>query len=170
MDYISTTGSLGLATRLRRLLEQLLREGRQVYETVGVDFEVRWFAVFHLLTQKAPLSVTEVSNALGQSHPTVIQVVDEMTRHGLLSSKRDDEDGRRRQLELTAKGRKLAARLKPVWHAFAEAGREATTESGNDFFGALEQFEAAIGRLSMYDRIIEKLPSVKTNQGGRKRE
>ena len=98
---------------------------------------------------------------LGQSHPTVIQVVDEMTRRGLLKSTLDGSDGRRRQIALTPEGRRLAKRLDPIWRAFAEAGREVVTEGGNDFIASLSQLEIAIGRESMFERISAKLLKIR---------
>jgi DNA-binding MarR family transcriptional regulator len=161
VDHVSELGALALATRIRRLLEQLLRDGKRVYQTAGVDFEVRWFGVFHLLTQRSPISITEIAHMLGQSHPTVIQVVDEMTRRGLLKSTLDGSDGRRRQITPTLEGRRLAKRLDPIWRAFAEAGREVVTEGGNDFITSLSQLEIAIGRESMFERISAKLLKIR---------
>lgn len=157
MDHVSELGALALATRIRRLLELLLRDGKRVYRAAGVDFEVRWFAVFHLLTKRSPLSITEIAQLLGQRHPTIIQVIEELTRHSLVRSTRDTSDSRRRHIELTAEGRKLAKRLQPIWRAFEEAGREVTTEAGNDFIASLNQLEIAIGRESMFERISAKL-------------
>lgn len=159
MDHIAALKALGLATRIRRVLEQLLRDGKKVYQSAGVDFEVRWFAAFHLLTRRSPLSITEIAQFLGQRHPTVIQIVDEMTQRGLLRSTRDSTDGRRRQIGLTPEGRKLARRLQPIWRAFEEAGREVTTEAGNDFITSLNQLELAIDRESMFDRITARIQS-----------
>jgi len=157
VDHVSELGALALATRIRRLLELLLRDGKHVYQAAGVDFEVRWFAVFHLLTQRSPLSVTEIAKALGQRHPTVIQVIEELIERGLLRSFPDNADGRRRQIGLTAEGRRLARRLQPIWRAFEEAGREITTEDGNDFMASLTKLEIAIGRESMFERINTRL-------------
>ena len=157
MDYIGQLGSLSLASRLRRLVDILTRDGTRIYRELEIDFEVRWFAVFRLLNENSPLAVTEIAETLHLRHPTVIQAADEMTRHGLVKSQRDDTDGRKRLLALTAKGRRLAARLTPVWEAFGQVGREATTEDGNDLIGAIEKFEAAIERQSMYERIMSRL-------------
>jgi len=156
-DHISESGALGLASRIRRLLERLLRDGKRVYQMAGMEFEVRWFAVFHLLTRRSPLSITEIADALGQRHPTVIQMVEEMIQRGLVRSARDVADGRRRQIGLTAEGRKVARRLQPIWHAFDEAGRELLSEGGNNFLASLEKVESAIGRRSMLERIHAKL-------------
>ena len=157
MDYIRQLGALSLASRIRRLVDTMTRDGTRVYRDLGIDFEVRWFAVFHLLSEAEPMAVMEIAERLGQAHPTVIQVADEMTRRGLVKSQRDRADGRRRLLALTARGRKLAEKLQPVWTAFREVGVEIVTEKGNDFLRSLETLETAIERMSAYERIMKKL-------------
>jgi DNA-binding MarR family transcriptional regulator len=157
VDHISELGALAIATRIRRVLEQLLKDGKRVYQEAGVAFEVRWFAVFHLLTERSPLTVTEIAKSLGQSHPTVIEVIEEMIERGLLRSSRDDVDGRRRQIGLTAEGRRLAKQLQPIWLAFGEAGREVTTEGGNDFVTSLGKLESALAREPMFERVSARL-------------
>jgi len=162
-DRLAEWGSLALASRLRRLLERLARDGRAVYRSLDLEFEPSWFPSFHLLSQHSPLSVVEIAEALGQSHPTVIQVVDEMTSRGLIVSRRDSRDRRRRELSLSPSGRALLDRLEPVWRAFAEAGTELTTEDENDFLSSLSKLEQALSRRSMIDRILEK--NVKPKKG-----
>jgi len=157
MDYIRQLGALSLASRIRRLVDTMTRDGTRVYRDLGIDFEVRWFAVFHLLSEAESMAVMEIAEQLGQAHPTVIQMADEMTRRGLVKSQRDRADGRRRLLALTARGRKLAGTLRPVWSAFDEAGAEIVTENGNDFLRSLETLETAIERMSAYERIMARL-------------
>ena len=152
-------GPLALASRLRRLLDKLQRDGRRVYKELGVDFEVRWFSVFHFLLSVSEASVTQISQSLKLSHPTVIQVVREMLHNGLVKSIQDKTDKRYRRISLTTKGEKLAKRLKPVWQAFGEVSMEIASESGNDFFSCINLIEIAVKRESPYDRILTRLRS-----------
>ena len=159
MDYIYELGPLALASRLRRLLDKLQRDGRRAYKDLGLDFEVRWFSVFHFLISVSEASITQISQSLNLRHPTVIQVINEMMQNGLLKSAHDKSDRRRRQVSLTSKGRKLAMLLKPVWLAFDEAGQELATELGNDFIASLNKLESAIRRETPYARIQSRLRS-----------
>lgn len=157
MDYFDQLGSLALASRIRRLLNRLLAQGEQVYRSQKIDFAVSWFPIFHILANRSPMTITEIANALGMAHPSVIEVTDEMINKGFVSSRKSREDKRRRLLSLTGKGEKTVARLEPIWEAFKQAGDEICAESGNDFMGSMAKMERALDRLSMYERITERL-------------
>jgi DNA-binding MarR family transcriptional regulator len=156
-DYLHELGPLALVSRLRRLLGVLAKQGARVYAELDVDFEVRWFPILHLLAQHAPLSVTEIAEALGLTHPAVVQVVGDLSRRRLVGTRPDAGDRRRRELVLTRAGRRLVRRLEPTWHAFAAAGHEALAEGDDDLLAAIGQLEQAIARRSMYDRIMTRL-------------
>lgn len=84
-----------------------------------------------------------------------------MTNKGLLRSESDSRDRRRRKTFLTPKGQKLFEEIQPVWKAFEDAGREILKEEDNDLLGAIDKFEFALEKRSMYDRILFRLKSHK---------
>ena len=157
MDYFDQIGPLGLASRLRRLLIRLLSDGEKVYRSQKIDFAISWFPIFHILAYRSPLALTEIANALGMAHPSVIEVTDEMIKKGFVGSRRSREDRRRRNLFLTKKGEKTVARLEPILEAFKRAGDEICGESGNNFLESIRKLEQALDRRSMYNRIIARL-------------
>ncbi len=161
MDYIKNLDSLALASRLRRILDEIQRQGRRVYSELGIDFEIRWFSVFHFLANNPESTITAITRSLNLQHPSVIQAVNEMIRQGLLQSRTDSRDRRCRQVSLTAKGNRLFRRLETVWKSFEDAGREINAELDNDLIGAIAKFETALARRSLYDRILTKLKSKK---------
>ena len=163
MDYIKDLDSLALVSRLRRLLDELLKQGKRVYADLGVDLEIRWFAVFHFVANNPESTITSIAQSLRFQHPTVIQAVNEMIERGLLQSKSDSKDKRRRKTFLTPKGRKLFKEMQPVWKAFEDAGREILKEEDNDLLGAIDKFESALEKHSMYDRILFRLKSHKVD-------
>ena len=157
MDYIKELDSLALVSRLRRLLDELQRQGKRVYADLGIDLEIRWFAVFHFVANNPGSIITDIARSLHLQHPTVIQVVNEMTDKGLLQSKSDCKDRRRRKTSLTPKGRRLVTKLQPVWNAFEDAGKEILKEGDNDLLGAIDKFEIALEKQSLYNRILFRL-------------
>jgi DNA-binding MarR family transcriptional regulator len=160
MDYVRELGSLALVSRLRRLLDELQRQGKRVYADLGIDLEIRWFAVFHFVAKNPGSIITVISRSLHLQHPTVVQVVNEMTGKGLLQSESDPRDRRRRKVSLTPEGRKLFNKLQPVWRAFEIAGREILEKEDNDLIGAIDRFESALSKRSLYDRIHSRLKSL----------
>ena len=159
MDYIKDLDSLARASRLRRLLDELQRQGKRVYADLGIDLEIRWFAVFHFVANNPESTITDVAQSLHLQHPTIIQVVNEMTEKGLLQSESDSSDRRRRRTSLTPEGRRFLKKLQPDWKAFEDAGREILKEGDNDLIGAINKFESALAKRSLYDRILFKLQS-----------
>ncbi|MDH4156177.1 MAG: MarR family winged helix-turn-helix transcriptional regulator [candidate division Zixibacteria bacterium] len=159
MDYLRNLDSLALASRFRRVLDEIQRQGKRVYSELGLDFEIRWFSVFHFLANNSESTITGIAHSLNLQHPSVVQVVNEMIEQGLLKSKSDSRDRRRRQVSLTPKGRRFLKQLQPIWKAFEDAGREIVIEFDNDLIGAIDKFESALARQSLYDRILIKLKS-----------
>jgi DNA-binding MarR family transcriptional regulator len=157
MDYIGELGPLALASRLRRLLHTLTSDGEKVYQSLNIKFKIKWFPVLHLLANHAPLSLMRVAEALGMAHPSAIEVIDDLTKEGLILSQRSKSDRRQRDLSLSTKGKRVYDLLQPVWEAFEKAGREATTECGNDFLESIEKMERALNDRSMYERIMKRL-------------
>jgi DNA-binding MarR family transcriptional regulator len=156
-DYIAELGAQALASRLRRLLQLLHRDGEQVYRSLNLDFKPKWFPVLHLLSTRSPLTLTEIARLLSVAHPSSIETVDELISAGLINSRKSDIDGRRRELSLTDRGKQLRRELLPVWDAFRVAGEAAIKEGENDFLGAVDKLERSLLKQSMYERIMAQL-------------
>jgi hypothetical protein len=58
-DLLTELGALALGSRLKRLADSLMQDGVRIYETVGSEFEPRWFPVFTYLYRRGPTSITE---------------------------------------------------------------------------------------------------------------
>jgi len=158
-DFLSQLGNLALASRLRRLAERLYRDGERVYAAGGLDFEPRWFQVVARLREAGarPLPITVVAKDLGITHPAVIKVVREMEQRGVVVSDSDPADARKRRVRLTAGGRRLVARLAPLWAAFEDATHELLGEIDCDLTAVLDRLEAALANRDMAQRVLSRL-------------
>lgn len=160
MDFIQESGYLAVASRLKRLTDRLLRGGSEVYKSLRLDFEPRWFPLFYLLyTEDAPISILEAAEALKVSHPAVIQTAQMLTRRGLVKSYRDDVDRRKRLLILTPKGKHLAESLRPVWDGFVAAVSELFQEVRVDMLDILQRVENKLDEEDIGRRILNKIKS-----------
>lgn len=157
MDLINELGPLAFASRLRRLSERLHRDGSRIYEELGIDFQARWFPLLYLLAGHSPLAVTEIANALRLTHPAVVQTANAMSEAGLLESSKDDEDERRRLLQLTDKGRLIANSLRPIWETIEATTRELLDHTGPGFLEQLARLETELDERSMYDRVMARV-------------
>jgi len=158
MDFLKELGYLAIASRMKRLTDGLLRGGSEAYRSLGLDFEPRWFTLYHLLhTRDSPLSIQEIADALKVSHPAVIQTAQMLVRRGLVRSFQDSEDRRKRRLALTSKGKELAVSLAPVWGCFQSVAAELFAGAGIDMLGAIGRVEAELDKEEMGSRIIRKI-------------
>ena len=100
-DAVRAHGAAALGGRLRRLSDRIDREAKALYEERGVAFEQRWFPVFNCLRSGEPMSVTDLADRLQVSHVSISVIRSALEKEGLVGSRADERDGRRRVLALT---------------------------------------------------------------------
>lgn len=154
MNVIDALGVLALSTRLQRLSEQLRKDGALVYKSFGIDFEPKWFPVISILHQKGLLGVVEIANEIGYTHPSTISLLKELEKKGLIDSKKDKTDERKRLIFLTAKGNKLIVKMKPVWELMSSVLLD-VSDNKNDLLKAIEETEAKMASQSFYQRVLQ---------------
>lgn len=151
-DYARGKGGAALGARLRRLSERIDREAAQVYAERGIKFEQRWYGVLNQIVLREPVAVTSVAGALRISHVSVSQASSSLERAGLISFVADPADGRRRLLTLTASGRALVTKLRPLWATLDAVAEQLNTEAG-DIVALLDRLEDALAARSLRDRV-----------------
>ncbi|MGB5105485.1 MAG: bifunctional helix-turn-helix transcriptional regulator/GNAT family N-acetyltransferase [Candidatus Zixiibacteriota bacterium] len=156
-DTIKDLGALAFASRLKRLSDRLARDISRVYEEHQVQFEARWFPVAYLLSQKSPLSVTEIAEQLEFTHPAVNQIAGQMERNDLLVSTRDRNDDRRRLISLTKKGKETVRQLQPLWEVIRRCTAELLQSVDDGFLESVQKIEDALDEKDMYGRVSEIL-------------
>ncbi len=116
-DFLRELGFLSIVTRLKRLSDTMIHDGRKMYRELGMDIEPNWFVVFKLFESHEELTVMEIAEKIGFAHPSVITIVNNMIKKGYLTSRQCDEDSRRRILVLTKKARDKMPEFERVWTA-----------------------------------------------------
>ncbi len=152
MDYLMELGGLALGSRLKRLSERISSEVASIYEQQGINFEPRWFPVFHYIGCQHEASIVEIAKAIGVTHPAVNQIARELLSIGLIDEVVDSDDKRKRLLSLTSKGRKLYADLAQTWRIIRISVGEAVEESGHDLVAALEALENVLNKKALASR------------------
>ena len=155
-DYTRRVGSAAIGGRLRRLVEFIDEDSVRFYRSHGVKFEQRWFGLINQLVLNGPMSVSEISEALGITHVSISQARKSLEHEGLLSSAPDPSDGRRRILQLTPAGIEMVEKMEPFWQAFEAAAVKLNSDAG-DVMASLDRLEDALGEQSMFERIIAEL-------------
>ena len=155
-DYVARAGPAALGGRIRRLSERLDGDAGRVYKAQRMKFEQRWFGVINQLSIHGSLTVTELAEILRIRHASVSQTRSSLERAGLVRGIRDPNDGRRRAILLTAKGKNLVAQMRPIWDALSAASVE-LDEEAKQVSAALARLESAMARKSLFERALELL-------------
>jgi DNA-binding MarR family transcriptional regulator len=151
MNVIDESGILAIATRLQRLSEQMRKDGLLIYKANGIDFEPKWFPVIYTLHFKPVLSVVELANEIGYTHPSTISLLKELEKIKLIKSGKDKTDERKRLVQLTTQGKQLVEQMKPVWHIMMEAAAQ-LINTPNNLLKAIAEVEQQMEIQSFYQR------------------
>jgi DNA-binding MarR family transcriptional regulator len=151
MGVIDESGILGIATRLQRLSDRMRKDGLLIYKAHGIDFEPKWFPVIYTLHFKPILSVVELANEIGYSHPSTIGLLKELEKLKLIRSGKDKTDERKRLVQLTDKGKQLVEQMKPVWDVMTAAATE-LTDTTNNIMKAIDGVEHKLELQGFYQR------------------
>lgn len=154
MNIIDEIGILAISTRLQRLSEQLRKDGALIYKSFDIDFEPKWFPVIYTLYVKEMLSVVEIANEIGYSHPSTISLLKELEKQKMISSKKDKQDERKRLIVLTAKGKELVVKMQPVWKIMKNALNE-ITDNQNNLLKAIDETEQNLERQGFFQRAAQ---------------
>jgi len=115
MANLNDYGALMLASRMRKLSEQMYNGVDHSYKVAGIDFPSRCSALLLLLRDNGPTSITTLAAQIGQTHPAVIQLSRKLLEAGVVTEQSDPADTRRRLLALSDHGRALMATMTPLW-------------------------------------------------------
>ncbi len=114
-DFLKQLGFLSFVTRLKRVSDAMLHDGRKLYKELGMDIEPNWYVVFKLLQQRGEMTVTEIADEIGFAHPSVITIVNKMLKAGYLESNQCEIDSRRKLLDLSEKARRELPEFEKIW-------------------------------------------------------
>ena len=151
MNVIDESGILAISTRLQRLADTIRKDGVLIYKANNIYFEPKWFPVIYTLHFKPVLSVVEIANEIGYTHPSTISLLKELEKEKLIRSKKDRADERKRLVQLTAKGQDLVEQMKPVWKII-EAATAQLIDTQNNLMKAITEVEEQISEQSFFAR------------------
>ena len=153
MKNLNDLGVLGLGSRLKRLSDSLYKQIDEVYKKEKVDFQARNFPLLQLLKENESMSVTELAEVLGQTHPAISQISKKLQQKGLIYDHSDALDDRRRLLSITPAGFELVDQLTPVWKDMQVIlGRLMSISSGN-LLNSVELLERQLTKQNLIDRM-----------------
>jgi DNA-binding MarR family transcriptional regulator len=126
-----------LVDSVHGVMRTVLHHVHPVLEAEGISMGQFWS--LHLVSSLRPTSMSAVARHLSLSAPTVCASIDQLEAGGLVTRRRSARDRRAVELDLTARGRRVEAR---VWaemgRVMSRAARELPAE---DLAAALRVFQ-----------------------------
>ena len=153
MDFLHQLGPVALGSRLRRLSEYFTSEAASIYTDYGLSFQPRWYPVFYLVAHRPGISSNEIAEQIGHTHASVSQIVKELVRSELLSTRPDARDQRRRLLALTPKGHEVLPALRAQTDDVRRSMEALSAAAGVDLWRALAGFEQQLQHQSLRQRV-----------------
>jgi DNA-binding MarR family transcriptional regulator len=147
---------MALGSRLRRLSERFTEDAVHVYKLYNTNLHPKWFPVFYVLSAGKGKTITSIAEEIGHSHPSVIKIIREMSKHGLVVEKNDKHDGRRNIVSLSRKGREVAGKIQPQYTDVRSAIDHAFTQTANDLWRAIDEWELLLSQKSIFRRVQEQ--------------
>ena len=154
-DFLRELGLLSFVTRLKRVSDAMLHDGRKLYKELGMDIEPNWYVIFKLLEKNGEMTVTEIADTIGFAHPSVITIVNKMIKSGYLESGQCSVDSRRRLLSLTDKSRENMPEFEKVWEAGITGVKRMLADT--DALNFLDSLEEKIEDRGFMERTRESL-------------
>ena len=75
MDFIKTLGYKAFDSRLKRISDRMSHDVRKLYKEIDIDIEPNWYLIFMLLQNRGEISIADIAESLGYSHPSVVVIV-----------------------------------------------------------------------------------------------
>ncbi len=85
MDFIKTLGYKALDSRLKRISDRMSHDVRKLYKEIDIDIEPNWYLIFMLLQNRGEISIADIAESLGYSHPSVVVIVKKNVGKGLFT-------------------------------------------------------------------------------------
>lgn len=154
-DFLRELGYLGFTTRLKRISDAMMHDGRKMYKELEVAIEPNWFVIFKILAKNEKMTVTEIAENIQMSHPSVIAITNKMLSKRFLISTKDKDDSRKRMLYLSKKALDNMPEYQKIWDAGTAVLSKAL--KGLDALNFITEMEKRFKQSSFKERTLAKL-------------
>lgn len=155
MEFFNQTGKMAIGSRLRLLTDRITADAADIYKLYEIELQPKWFPVFHALSQ-GNFTITEIAQQIGHSHPSVSKIVTEMSKKGLLTEKKDKQDGRKNVVSLSKKGKELTEKIQEQYTDVTNAVETILNNTQHDLWKAIEEWEFLLSRKSLLRYVQEE--------------
>jgi DNA-binding MarR family transcriptional regulator len=115
-DIVRGFGFLTLGTRMKRIGERLQSDTQRIIDEAGLPIQTAQYPYLAAIDRQGPLTIGELTVAVGISQPGVTRTVSQLAAQGFLEVRASPDDQRRRVVGLTPAGEEIVLRSKAyVW-------------------------------------------------------
>ncbi len=151
-DYLQTLETAGYTARIKRISDGIMYDSRKVYASLNLNIEPNWHLIFLLLKQEKKMTVTQIAEALGFSHPAIIKIVKKMKLLEYLESETDTKDSRKQLIKLTKKSLLELPKLEEEWEKIKKV---LDTIFDEDIIMLLKKLEEKLAHKSLFQTYID---------------
>ncbi len=155
MEFFNQTGKVAIGSRLRMLTEKITEDASQIYRLYDVDMQPKWFPVFYVLSKGEEKTITAIAKEIGHSHPSVSKIISEMSKRGYVTEKKDEADGRRNVVCLSAMGRDVNAKMDDQYLDVGKAIDDISAQANHDLWKAIGEWEFLLEQKTLLRRVQE---------------
>lgn len=156
-DFVRSLGLPFLAHLLRRLSDRMVAVAGAFEGELGVRAPPRTASTMLLLHMSGPQSVTAIAERLRQSHPLVINWIEQLRALGLVAKSSDPRDRRRTLVALTAAGKAEAEHMAALSSVIGKAYETVLAEAELDLLDGLWRLYDLIERGRLADALRANL-------------
>ncbi len=157
MDALIGFGNLGIGSRLKRVSEYMMRETQLVYDEFNIDFDPYLFAVFKIIKNNKGVHNSEIKDSLKTTQPAITQSLNKLLNKGLIKISEDKLDKRKKNIQLSKKGMKLAEDITPIWNGIEHTIKQYTKIKSNSLNEHLNILENKFDKNGFSKVIIEHI-------------
>lgn len=156
MEFFNRVGKIAIGSRLRMLTEKITEDAAKLYKLYGIEMQPKWFPVFYVLSECEEATITAIAREIGHSHPSVSKIIREMSKKGVVTEKKDEQDGRRNMVSLSEKGKAFQAKIQEQYTDVGAAIEEISSLTRNDLWQAVEEWEYLLEQKPLLQRVLEQ--------------
>lgn len=161
-DIVREFGFLTLGTRLRRIGERLQADTQRIIDEAGLPVQTAHYPYLAAIDRQGPLTIGELTLAVGTSQPGVTRTVSQLAAQGFLEVRQSSDDQRRRVVELTPAGQEIVRHSKQhIWPRIEAAVKDLCEDLSGPLLHQLAAIEQGLAAAPLHRRaakIEEKVP------------
>lgn len=156
IELFEKSGLFTIGSRLRWMSDMVTREAAEIYSIYGIAIKSKWFPVLYMLFNGDDNSVTGIAKAIGQSHPSVCNIVRELKAEGIVTDTKDESDRRATCISLTEKGWSLQSGLREAEKDVRKAVEAIESDADHKLWDAMTVWEQKLSEKSLLKRVMEE--------------